>query len=171
MKQGFSLIELLIVFTIVSIISVFSIQGAQQLIVNRAHQNSLNLLKTSLYNAQLNSQNTGFTSIICPSLDSQNCNTSSDWSTGWITYQDVDNDKSLDIDESVIWVRSLDHSGISVKFNALGNGEKIVFYPTGRLWPNGNFVICHQGITNKFKIKTLLSGRIRVEESDEFECE
>ena len=171
MKQGFSLIELLLVFTVISLLSVFSIHGAQQLIANRTHQNALNLLKTSLYNAQSNSQNTGFTSIICPSIDSQNCNSNSAWSQGWITYQDADNNGALDTDESVIAVSRHSDSEISIKFNALGNGKKIVFYPAGRLWPNGNFVICHEDIATKFKVTTLLSGRIRIEENEEFECD
>ncbi len=171
MKKGFSLIELLLVFAIISILSGFSILGAQQLLANRAHKNTLHLLKTSLYSAQSNSQNTGFTSVTCPSTDSKNCNSNSDWSNGWITYLDVDDNKELDPGETITLARWITDDKLTIKFNAADRGKKIVFYSNGRLWPNGNFVVCHQAIATKYKITTSLSGRIRIEESEEFSCD
>jgi len=169
MKKGFSLIELLLVISLISILSVFSVYGTQHLLHSRSHSNAFNQLKHTLYNAQSNSQNTGFTTVVCPSNDSKSCNPESDWSTGWIAYNDANNDKILDIDEKLVIVHKYSSEHISINFNALGNGEKIVFYPTGRLWPNGNFIICHRDIANKQKITTTISGRLRFSQSDSFD--
>ena len=171
MKKGFTLIELLLVISIISILSAFSISGAQRLLHGRAHDNAHHQLKSTLYNAQANSQNTGFTTVTCPTSDSLTCNQNSDWSQGWLAYNDSDDDRILDDDESIILVRRISNNLLSINFNALGNGKKIVFYPNGRLWPNGNFVICHQHVDNKHKITTTLTGRIQFDQSKSFVCE
>ncbi len=171
MKKGFGLIEFMLVISLISVLSVFSISGAQKLLHKRNQDNAFNQLKTTLYTTQSNSQNTGFTTVACPSIDSQNCHPDSDWSQGWLVYNDLDDDKDLDGDEKIILVRQITTDQITINFNALGNGEKIVFYPNGRLWPNGNFVICHQKMSDKYKIITTLSGRIRTERSESFDCD
>lgn len=171
MKKGFTLIELLLVISIISILSAFSISGTQRLLHGRSHNNVHHQLKSTLYIAQSNSQNAGFTTVACPSSDSLSCNLNSDWSDGWLVYNDLNDDKDLDNNESIILVRKIANNLISINFNALGNGEKIVFYPSGRLWPNGNFVICHNNLFNKFKITTTLSGRIQFDESELFLCD
>ena len=171
MKKGFTLIELLLVISIISVLSAFSIYGTQRLFHGRTHDSAYFQLKSTLYNAQSNSQNTGFTTIVCPSFDSLNCTPNSNWSDGWLVYNDTDNDKNLDSNEIIILSRKLTNNLLHIKFNALGNGEKVVFYPNGRLWPNGNFVICHDEISGKFKITTTLSGRVQFDNSDSFVCD
>ena len=161
MKKGFSLIELMIVLSIISLLSTISIYGVQQLIDQRQLDNAIGGLSSSLINAQSNSRSTGFTTIVCPSQDSARCDNASSWSKGWITYNDINQSHTLDNTEPVIAVYINKVDNITINLAAPGDPQKIIFYRNTRLWPNGSFTVCHTQSHDGLKIIMAQSGRVR----------
>ena len=170
MKKGFSLIELLVVLSIISILSSFSIYAVKQLIEKAQLRNAIGSLSSSLISAQSNSRASGLVTIICPSINSTRCDTASNWSHGWITYSDIDGSYSLDKAEPIIAVKDNYPGYIAYTFNAPGNPQKIIFYRSGRLWPNGSFIICHSKSREGSKIIMTQSGRVRTAAISTADC-
>ena len=170
MKKGFSLIELMIVLSIISVLSTISIYAVKKLIDKRQLSDAIGSLSSSLINAQSNSRSSGFATIICPSQNSKQCDTRSNWSYGWITYNDLDESHTLDNAEPIIAVKNNKIDDIAFTFNAPGNPQKIIFYRNGRLWPNGSFIICHTRIHEGLKIIMTQSGRVRTAAIDMTDC-
>ncbi len=161
MKKGFSLIELMIVLSIISILSTLSIYGVKQLIEERQLSNAIASLASSLRIAQSNSRSSGFRTIVCPSENSLFCDPASNWSNGWITYSDIDESHTLNDHEPIIAVKRNSVDDIKLRFSAPGDPQKIIFYRNGRMWPNGSFVICHTKRQEGVRIIMTQSGRIR----------
>ena len=170
MKKGFTLIELMIVLSIISILSSISIYGIQQLIDQRQLSNAVDVLHSSLRTAQLNSRSSGFTTVICPSQNSVRCDSSSNWSKGWITYIDADESYTLNDEESIIAVNNKKIEDVAFTFTAPGEPQKIILYSSGRLWPNGHFTICQIESHKGLKIIMAQSGRIRSAQIDKTDC-
>jgi len=171
MEKGFTLIELMLVITLISIFSVFSIAGIQHLMKARGYDNMLATLENTLATAAGNSRSTGFTTLACPSDDLASCVNRADWSAGWITYNDKNQNHNLDDGEPVIGAHDAIDEDIKIQLNAAGNGAKVIFYPTGRLWPNGNFSVCSQKLDRSHTITLAMTGRIRVTEDEVVDCD
>lgn len=170
MKNGFSLIELLIVLSIFSILSTFSTYGVRQLIDQRQQRNAAAALTSALMNAQAYSRSSGFKTIICPSANGFQCDKHSNWSNGWITYIDRNDSHTLDKAERLIALKNNVLKAINYKMNAPGNPQKVIFYRNGRLWPNSSFTVCHQKLEQGKKIIMIQSGRIRTEAIEKSDC-
>ena len=170
MKKGFSLIELLIVFSIISILSTFSVHGVRQLIDQKQQRNAVTALTSALMSAQAYSRSSGFKTILCPSVTGVRCDSHSDWSNGWINYIDSDESHTLNNAERVIAVKNNVLEEISYNLAAPGNPQKIIFYRNGRLWPNSSFTVCHRKLNDGSKIIMTQSGRIRTEKIEKSNC-
>ena len=170
MKKGFSLIELMIVVSIISALSTFSIYGIKRLYHQRQFDTTIRTLSSSLNFAQSISRASGFITILCPSVDSSRCDPESNWSNGWITYKDTNANYSLDDDETVINVIKHTEEEIRIRLNAPGTPQKIIFYRNGRLWPNGRFTVCHNQINNALAIVITQSGRVRTTHNPVSHC-
>ena len=170
MMKGFSLIELMLVILIISLLSTFSIQRLFSIFNQRELDNATLALKSTLRFAQHHAQASGFRTIVCPSLKLEHCNNNMQWSTGWIVFQDSNENNSLEAHETVVLVKQIDSKKISLSVRAAGKGEKIIFYRNGRLWPNGHFALCHQHINEGIKLIFIQSGRFRNENITQQDC-
>lgn len=170
MKKGFTLIEIMMVLSIISVLGTVSLYGVRQLIEQNYLHNTISLLSSSLTAAQSNSRSSGFTTVICSSADSARCDKTSNWSNGWIIYTDVNDSHTLDNSEAVIYVVNGINDDVSIALKALGDPQKIIFYRDGRLWPNGSFSVCHAKFHRGQRIIMFQSGRIRTAEISDFDC-
>ena len=170
MKNGFSLIELMIVLSIISILSTFSLYNVHTLMDQRHLDNASRSLNSALMHAQANSRSSGFKTILCPSYNGTHCDSESDWSSGWITYNDLNENHTLETGEPIIAVKNNTDEKIAFNFKAPGKPQKIIFYRNGRLWPNSSFSICHRKQPLGKRIIMTQSGRIRTIDINNTDC-
>lgn len=94
--KGFSLIELMITFTIVGIMMSYAMPSFYQLKLNKLMENERNRLTTSLNFARNYAVKNQQHVIICPSTSGHSCDNESKWFAGWIVFLDSNKNRELD---------------------------------------------------------------------------
>ena len=99
--------------------------------------------------------------VVCRSEDGTTCaptrRSLSDWGSGWISYVNLDDNKSRDAGEVLLRVGSAMPAHLSLRFN---HWWRLTFKPNGRAG-NGTFTLCDPDL-NQHKITVYLSGRTRI---------
>ncbi|HAJ91141.1 MAG TPA: hypothetical protein DCO71_00735 [Gammaproteobacteria bacterium] len=92
-EQGFTLVELLITIVVVGILLATAVPGFMQAIKNNRVTGQANSLVVSTQMARNEAVKRGASTTICAANVSMNaCSGSTDWSTGWITFSDLNRD-------------------------------------------------------------------------------
>lgn len=132
-NKGYSLIELLISLTILSVLLAVSLPNFQDTIESNVTNSQAKLFMTTLNLARSEAIKRGTNVGICPSNDGQDCDAAS-WSTGWIVFVDVNGDAdgaSGSIDVADIVIRVFDALGADsvltvttdfLEYNSMGFG-------------------------------------------------
>ncbi|KJH68887.1 hypothetical protein VL04_06120 [Chromobacterium violaceum] len=94
-KQGFTLLELLIVMALLAIVLAFAVPAYQSTVSSNAVMSESNNLYGDILSARNEALKRGQVVLVCPSSDGANCNTvapaSTNWAGGWIVLQAVNN--------------------------------------------------------------------------------
>jgi len=92
-QQGFTLVELLITIVVVSILLATAVPSFMQAIKNNRVAGQANSLVVSTQMARNESVKRGANTTICAANAAMNgCSSSNDWSTGWISFSDLNRD-------------------------------------------------------------------------------
>lgn len=162
-RNGFSLIELMVVLTVVAILLGTGVPLVRNLVQGQRLTTAVNAFYTSTNLARTEAIRRGVRVDMVPSADS------GDWSKGWVVFVDEDNDQRVDSDEETIFVHDAVGQGISIKANLTDTSLPYLAYNgTGRTRTNasahapqfGNFTFTLDKQVRKIKINFL--GRSRV---------
>jgi type IV fimbrial biogenesis protein FimT len=161
-KKGFTLIELMIVISLVGILTSLALPSFESFLRKRQMVGSSDLLYTSLYLARSEAVKRNSTVTICKSSDAATCGGS--WSDGWLMFEDNNSDGSLDGAEVVITAGSPppDYQLIWAPFGAK---NYIRFYKNGMTSShNGTFKLCPYDQDSRYASAVIVSktARIRV---------
>lgn len=85
---GWSVVEMLITITAVSVVLMISAPGINSMVQKYHVNNTSDLLHSSLVTAQTESARRSSTVRVCPSSDGLNCRTDGDWNRGWVVFSD-----------------------------------------------------------------------------------
>lgn len=161
-KKGFSLVELMIVISIVSILASLALPSFESFLRKRQMVGASDLFYTSLYLARTEAVKRNSTVTICKSSDATNCGGS--WSEGWLMFEDTNNNGNLD-DGEVLITSGSPINGYLLTWSAFGSNSYIRFYKNGMTSShNGTFKFCPDDLNPKFANAVIVSktARIRV---------
>ena len=171
--SGFSLIELIITLSIVSILAFVAVPSIKNILKEHRLSGYTNDLVADLNAARSEAVKRATPVTICKTTNPQNsspaCNTTAtdNWTTGRIMFIDVDSDGVIDSGEQVLRIRQgLDDQNSVIKGNgsATGTANRITFKADGTstLTAETEIALCDdRGATQNRAIAINLGGRIR----------
>lgn len=159
---GFTLLEILIILSIVSIVSGFGLPSINNVLTANKISQQVNQLVGTLAYSRSEAIKRQQRITLCQSIDNIKCDKSGDWSHGWILFIDTNRNRVVDEDEKLLH-ENKPMSQLHINFNGSGGRDGYVVYKSdGSAFPNGSFIICHPG--NKDAAKALIikhNGRLR----------
>jgi type IV fimbrial biogenesis protein FimT len=161
---GYTLIELMLGLALLGILLTWGVPNFVDLYQRNLIATQTQRLMGDLFHARSEAIKRNKPVVICRSQDASHCTPSStsqaDWSMGWITFVNEDEDKNRDPDEPVLRRGGTVPGPLSVQFN---HWWRMTFRPNGGAG-NGTFTLCDQA-GNEYRITVYHSGRTRVSKS------
>jgi len=133
--RGFTLIEILVVISIIGILLAVGVPSFQESIERNAVSGHANTFMNSIRYARSEAIRSGLPVAICRSTNAESgspsCATSSgDWASGWIVFVNRDNDGTFDSDDILLRVHGAITNSGGIVHNGTGN-VVFRFRPTG----------------------------------------
>ena len=128
-NKGFSLIELIIVLTVISILSAYAMPTFRQLRQNKAIESARNSLFVELQFARTKAIMSQSYIVVCPSVSNSACADDANWHKGWIVFIDKNHDKKYNNNDEILRIGNAMQPGVSaissnyrkkIRFNGLG---------------------------------------------------
>jgi type IV fimbrial biogenesis protein FimT len=170
---GFTLLELLIVLSIVGVLLVAAVPTISNVIDgNKVSAESRKMMSTIAFSrSEAVKRNTFVT--VCKSSNASSCETGTDadWHDGWLVFADINNDGALDSGEEV--VKRINSTSAGVVINAGSTiANRFTYRPAGSISNAGSFVVCPQSgdITLAAKIVISIVGRPRQASAVDGDC-
>jgi type IV fimbrial biogenesis protein FimT len=138
--RGFTLIEMLVALAILAILAAVAAPGLASIQQNAARRTALNDFWHAIFLARSEAIKRNAVVAICRSADGEHCdNAATDWSQGWIVFDNLDHDEPAqrDVDEPLIHAFS---SSPSVHITS--NRKTFSFRPATQGVVNGTIVFC-----------------------------
>lgn len=156
--NGFSLIEILIVVSIIAILTASAIPAYRQLVISREIKSTTTSLKHMITLGLSVARNNHRNALIVP-LDHD---LSEPWNGGWQLVDDSNQNFSYEPEiDSIYDSHALPSNGISITMSS--SNQKIIIYDDQSLWPNSSFYICHPNHPRTTRLIVYSSGRLRVQ--------
>ena len=157
--NGFTLQELLTTLTIASLIGT-TVPSLQNMLAKNRIATQVNRLVGDMNLSRSEAIKRKKLVRLCKSSDGVSCSDSSEWQEGWITYEDNNQNKSLDDDERVLRVQGALKGKTTIRYNG---GSYITFSSTGFARSNGTFTFCDQrGTPDSRTVILSRTGRVRL---------
>ncbi len=139
-NSGFTLIELMITLTILSIIVSQAIPSFVHIIKNQKANSEVNKMMSLIFLARSEAVKVNKVVTLCHSNDSLSC--SGVWSDGWILFIDNDSDGKKDVGETIIKSGTQGYN-YQISLSAFGSKHYMRFTALGMtLSQNGSFKLC-----------------------------
>lgn len=136
---GFSLIESLVVISIVALISTITLPTLSSLVTSSELNSTERNLRRAIATARSTALSTGNITTLCGGAESA-C--SGEWKKGYLLFVDNNNNGSIDNDEKLLEQVELP-STLSISWRASGRAGHLKFSPSGMARQFGRFHICH----------------------------
>ena len=140
-QTGFTIIELMIVVSVVGIFAAVAIPAFQSTIQNNRMTTSTNSLIGVFYFARSESVKLSSDVRVCKSNDGASCNDSLDWNDGWLAWNDSDADGSIDAGEAILKVSEGFDDNMSVSASD-DVKNSVNFSSRGMSSVSGSWTIC-----------------------------
>lgn len=175
MNHGMTLIELMIVLSIIGISITLAIPSFSGLIHNYHYKQAILLLNNDIRFAKSMANQKKMRVAMCISTDQITCMTeaSTQWHKGWIIFLDPNNN-FIPTHQNILRQREARHSSVTINSSYnIQNGVqfnigKKIGHSLGSGLPNGYFVICGQK-DHAHKLILNIYGRLRQEKLSQCE--
>jgi type IV fimbrial biogenesis protein FimT len=157
---GFSLLELLMTVTLAALVLTLGLPSFGNLVADKRLRAETDALFHAVHLARKASIVRRRVVSLCPSGDGRSCDSSSDWSRGWVLFADADRDEPPQIDEGedVLMVHAVDP-----RVQIVANRRAFTLRSTELRATNGTLVICDpQGRAESRAVVVSYTGRPRV---------
>lgn len=158
--QGVTLYELLMTLALVGIVAASGLPAFDRMLARNRQAVEINALFHALHRARKESIMRRKVVSLCPSLDGLSCEPGTDWSSGWILFENADRDSPPQVDSGEFVLQAHRVSGeIRVDANRKGFTLRATFLRA----TNGTFVVCdRQGRIRPKGLVVSYTGRPRV---------
>ena len=164
-NAGFTLIELMIVITIVAIFVVVGVPNFQNMIKDNRLSTQANSLVSSMHLARSEALKLRTPVSICRTTDGTSCaGAGGAWDTGWLVFADTANLGVVDAGERIILTQGALSSSNTLRGVAAVNNF-VSYLPTGLSLTNGNFRLCDGSVPDVAtgrQIRVGTTGRVSV---------
>ena len=107
-ETGFTLVELMVTIVVAAVVLTVAIPSFKEIIDNNRLVTQVNAFTTSLATARSEAIQRALQVTVCKSTNGTSCTTSGNWEQGWIVFEDVNGNGSVDVGDDLIRVfRSL----------------------------------------------------------------
>jgi type IV fimbrial biogenesis protein FimT len=113
-QRGFTLLELMVTITVLGILLGLSVPMFKETIQNNRIVAQNNEFISGLNYARSEAIKRSDTVALCPSTNGTSCTASTDWSTGWIVFNDLNADGALNGAEVALQVGPATTDGITI---------------------------------------------------------
>jgi type IV fimbrial biogenesis protein FimT len=160
---GFTFIELMITLAASAITLGVGVPFMGGLIDSNRVAGQVNALRGALALTRSEAIRRNRRVILCKSTDGQNCTNQGRWEKGWIVYEDANQNRSRDSDESIILVQEELPNGHKLDYRGFGSHNYVEYRPTGITQMNGTFILCAPNSPERSKALILMkTGRVRL---------
>lgn len=138
-NQGFTLYELLLTLALSSLLMGVAIPSFAAMSARQSQRVEINALFHAVHLARKESIMRRKVVSLCPSPNGSHCDSSLDWSAGWLMFENVDRDSPPQVDagEAVLW-RHQGKDTMKISANRKGFTLRATFLRA----TNGTFVFC-----------------------------
>ena len=162
-SRGMTLIELMIVLTVIAIMTGIGIPGYQSLTASNRMSASVNQLRGALALTRSEAAYRNQHVAICHSPDGLQCSRRGNWSDGWIIFTDKNRNRLIDDSDEILHVYQTVNKSIAITYGAFGTKHYLVYRPSGFTRTNGTFTVCSPLHAHLKRALILTkSGRVRL---------
>jgi type IV fimbrial biogenesis protein FimT len=168
-QAGYTLAELLVTISVVGILASVAVPGMQNVVLNNRRVSVSNDMAYSIQLARSEAITRNQRVIVCASTDGSSCASASDWSAGWIAFNDADGDKEPGGTGESILLQSVGDDSITI--TPLTFTDSFTYRPNGRVMgvsvgaSTGEFVFCDsRGAAHARVLSVRSSGRPKLSE-------
>jgi type IV fimbrial biogenesis protein FimT len=162
--DGYSLYELLMTLTLVALIAGLGLPSFGNMLARSKMRAEVNALFHAVHLARKESIMRRRVVSLCPSRDGQRCAPGSDWSVGWLMFENGDRDEppQRDPGEPLLEAHRV-HESVRITANRRG----FTLRATQKRATNGTFVVCDRaGRASPVGLVVSYTGRPRTAEKD-----
>jgi type IV fimbrial biogenesis protein FimT len=163
-QAGYTLGELLITISIVGILASIAVPGMQNVVLNNRRVSVSNDMAYSIQLARSEAITRNQRVIVCSSKNGSSCAGASDWSEGWIAFNDANGDKAPGGTSESVLLYSVGNDSITI--TPLTFTDSFTYRPNGRVMgisvgaSTGEFVFCdRRGAAHARVLRLRSSGR------------
>jgi type IV fimbrial biogenesis protein FimT len=163
--HGVTLIELLLVCTLVAIISCFAVPAFHRFVLDARRASYVNELLHTLHAARSAAIMRQEPTVVCKSADQAQCTPgAANWSIGWIVFANRDHDSPPFVDPGELLL--LRHPAV-VDLTIRNSRAAVTYWPVARAGTTATFIFCDErGPSSARAIIVSQTGRPRVSERD-----
>lgn len=156
--RGITLVEALITLAIVVIITAISAPNLSTMLKSRQAKNAAQDLETMLELARSEAVRLARTVSLCPSTNGTSCTGagSTNWRTGWLLFDDVNSNGSLDSGADGLSVLRV--QGAMASTLTFTGPASVTFRSVGQAAASGSFSVSDGSTAGTFNICLLVSG-------------
>jgi type IV fimbrial biogenesis protein FimT len=166
---GFTVLELLITVSLTAILLVLGVPALQDFVMRQRMSAALHALHTQLELARRDAIHFNAYVMICPGDDTLGCANSNDWSTGWIVFNDINDDRQYQPGSDSLQRAEPGLEQIRIYGNATRSAVR--FQPNGSApGSNSSITFCDvRGPAHARKLVISNTGRIRRDEAPDID--
>lgn len=140
--NGFTLIELIVTLAVASILIGFGVPSFANLIASGRQSDTYNELVSSLNLARSEAVKRAGTVTVCAFATETTCGTSDDWSKGWLVFEDLDADGTIDSGEELFAQKEINYEEQSLISFSFTTASGFRYFSRGNVTSTGYLVVC-----------------------------
>lgn len=164
--KGFSLLELLTVLTICLLLVIVGIPNMREFVARNLQQSEINTFITHFHLARSEAVKRATRTVLCPTDDSEICDGSNNWHSGFIIFVDDNANRHRDEDEALVRIYQ-DSFESQISINSTHGRRRLTYQADGSS-PGSNVTITFCNVDSIIDPKAIIlsnTGRPRLSDT------